>query len=194
MPYYNPWQIYGAGFITPYAGFYLAPPPVGLVAGLGIGFAAGIAIGVFGHYGWGYHNWAPNWRGGRVMFNHNTYISHSTTVINRGRFGANNRGAFEHAGRGVPANFHPPATRATAGAARGANANRPASNRPAANTVNGPARSSGESQNRPASARPPAPRADSGDRPQVHAAAPNHAARQGRGAEHHGNARARGRR
>ncbi len=100
VPYYNPWRIYG-GWVSPYGGFYVAPPPVGLALGVGIGFAAvGISIGLFGHYGWGYNAWAPNWRGGVVVYNHNTYISNSVTVINRGRFGAYNRGVFEHAGPG----------------------------------------------------------------------------------------------
>src|SRR6202789_2342831 len=30
VPYYNPWRIYG-GWVSPYAGFYVAPPPPGLV-------------------------------------------------------------------------------------------------------------------------------------------------------------------
>jgi hypothetical protein len=134
VPYYNPWRIYG-GWVSPYAGFYVAPPPVGLAIGLGLGFAAvGISIGLFGHYGWGYNAWAPNWRGGVVVYNHNTYISNSTTVINRGNFGGYNRGVFEHAGPGVPANFRPPVTNATASFARGSVGNRAAPgafNRPA---------------------------------------------------------------
>ena len=134
VPYYNPWRIYG-GWVSPYAGFYVAPPPLGVALGLGIGFAAvGISIGLFGHYGWGYHSWEPNWRGGTVVYNHNTYISNSRTVYNSGHFGGYNRGVFEHGGPGVPANFRPPVTNATASFARGANVNRPARgafNRPA---------------------------------------------------------------
>src|SRR3984957_9414273 len=53
VPYYDPWRIYGAGWVSPYGGFYVAPPPVGFALGLGLGFAAvGISIGLFGHYGW----------------------------------------------------------------------------------------------------------------------------------------------
>ncbi len=111
VPYYNPWTIYG-GPISPWGGYYYAPPPRGVVfaAGLGLGFAAGISIGLFSHYGWGYHNWSPNWHGGVVVYNHTTYISHSTTVINRGNFGGYNRGVFERPGPGVPQNFHAPVT------------------------------------------------------------------------------------
>jgi len=167
VPYYDPWRIYGAGFITPYPGFYLRPAPPGLVVGLGLGFTAGISVGLFGGYGWGYSHWSPNWGSGVVVYNHNTYISNSRTVINRGNFGAYNRGVFEHAGRGVPANFH-----ATASFARGANVNRPAPN-----AVNRPTpgaqRQAQDFNNRPAvtpqAGRPqaaPAGRAQNSERPQ----------------------------
>jgi hypothetical protein len=114
VPYYNPWAVYGAP-ISPWGGYYWGPPAgVVLGAGIAIGFGVGIGVGLFGHFGWGYHAWAPNWRGGVVVYNHNTYISRSTTVINRGNFGAYNRGVFEHAGRGVPGGFHPAVTAQTA--------------------------------------------------------------------------------
>jgi hypothetical protein len=203
VPYYNPWRIYG-GWVSPYAGFYVAPPPVGLAIGLGLGFAAvGISIGLFAHYGWGFNAWAPNWRGGPVFYNHAAYISRSTTVFNHGSFGGYNRGGFEHAGPGVPANFHPAAT----GFARGPVGNRPAGefNRPAPG-FNRPAPAAarpGEFNRAPAAAarpgefnrpapaaaaraqapRPAAPAARAeggGNRPQAHAA-PSHAAPQGRG-------------
>jgi hypothetical protein len=107
VPYYNPWTVWGSP-ISPWGGYYWGPP-AGVVfgAGLAIGFGVGIGIGLFGHYGWGYHAWAPNWHGGVVLYNHNTYISRSNTVYNRGHFGGYNRGVFEHAGRGVPGGYHP---------------------------------------------------------------------------------------
>jgi hypothetical protein len=112
VPYYDPWRIYGVGWVSPYSGFYVGPPPVGFALGLGLGFAAvGISIGLFGHYGWGFNSWSPNWRGGPVFYNHSAYYSRSATVYNHGNFGGYNRGVFEHAGRGVPANFHPGAAR-----------------------------------------------------------------------------------
>src|SRR5271170_3828532 len=115
VPYYNPWRLYGGGLFAPYPGYYLAPGPPGWAVGLGIGFFAGISIGLFAHYGWGYNSWAPNWRGGGVYYNHAAYISRSGTVFNHGNFGGYNRGVFEHAGRGVPANFHAGYARGEAG-------------------------------------------------------------------------------
>ena len=115
VPYYNPWGVYGVG-ISPWGGYYVMPPPRGVVlaAGIGIGFGVGISLGIFAHYGWGYHAWAPNWRGGVVVYNHTTYISRSVTVVNRGNFGAFNRGVYERAGRGVPNGFRPGVTAASA--------------------------------------------------------------------------------
>jgi hypothetical protein len=112
VPYYNPWVVYGAP-ISAWGGYYWGPPP-GVVLGAGIGFGVGVGIGLFGHFGWGYNAWAPNWRGGVVAYNHTTYISRSTTVINQGHFGGYNRGVFERAGRGVPGGFHPAVTAQTA--------------------------------------------------------------------------------
>jgi len=111
VPYYDPWAVYGVP-ISPWRGYYWGGPPRGVVlaAGLGIGFAAGISIALFSNYGWGYHHWEPNWRGGVVVYNHNTYISRSTTVVNRGYFGYHNRGVYERPGAGVPRNFRPPVT------------------------------------------------------------------------------------
>jgi len=114
VPYYNPWAVYGAP-IAAWGGYFWGPPRgVVLGAGIAIGFGVGIGVGLFAHYGWGYHAWAPNWHGGVVQYNHATYISRSTTVINRGHFAAYNRGVFEHTGKGVPGGFHPAVTAQTA--------------------------------------------------------------------------------
>jgi hypothetical protein len=125
VPYYNPWAVWGPMLVA-YPGYVLLPPPPGIVLGVGIAFAAGIAIGVWGRWGWGFGAWAPAWGGGTVFFNHSTYISRSMTVYNHGSFGGHDRGVFEHGGRGVPRGFHaaahPGAARAAAarsGAGRG---------------------------------------------------------------------------
>ena len=111
IPYYNPWHLWGSTFVA-YPGYYVLPPPRGVVLGLGIGFAVGISVGLFAHYGWGYGAWGANWHGGGVFYNHGAYYSRSLTVYNHGNFGAYNRGVFEHEGRGVPGGFHAPVTRA----------------------------------------------------------------------------------
>ncbi len=81
VPYYNPWRIYG-GWVSPWSGFYVAPPPPGLAVGVGLGFCRwAFPLALFGHYGWGYHSWAPNWRGGVVVYNHDTYISNSSDGV-----------------------------------------------------------------------------------------------------------------
>ena len=110
VPYYNPWTVYGAP-VAAWGGYYWGPPRgVVLGAGIAIGFGVAIGVGLFAHYGWGYHAWAPNWHGGVVVYNHTTYISRSTTVINGGHFGVYNRGVYEHAGAGVPGGYHPAVT------------------------------------------------------------------------------------
>jgi Protein of unknown function (DUF3300) len=132
VPYYNPWSVWG-GLFAPYPGFYVLPPPPGLVLGLGIGFGIGIGIGVFAGFGWGFRAWGAGWGGGGVLFGGRTYISNSVTVINHGNFGGHETGAFERGGPGVPGGFraaaHVGAARAAAfrgGVGAGAGAGRPA--------------------------------------------------------------------
>jgi hypothetical protein len=87
VPYYNPGVIFGAP-LPVFANYSWAPPAgVSFGVGGGIGFGAGISLGGFVGFGWGFHAWAPNWQGGAIVFNHNTYISSSTTVFNHGHFG-----------------------------------------------------------------------------------------------------------
>jgi hypothetical protein len=40
-------------------------------------------IGVFAGFGWGWGHWGFDWAHRGVIFNHNTYFSQSTTIINR---------------------------------------------------------------------------------------------------------------
>src|SRR6267143_589747 len=83
VPAYDPWLVYGEPIVA-YPGWY--PVPGIFLAGAGIGF------------GWGWHHWGCDWHGHRVIYNHNTYISHSRTIINRNNFnhGNFNRGNFNH--------------------------------------------------------------------------------------------------
>lgn len=90
VPAYDPWLAYGAPIVA-YPGWY--PEPGIFLAGAGIGFGIGFGVGFFGGYGWGWHHWGCDWHGHRVIYNHNTYISHSRTIINRNNF---NHGNFNH--------------------------------------------------------------------------------------------------
>ena len=92
VPYYNPWVVYGPP-VAPWGYYHYYGPPrsVGFGVGLAIGFGVGIAVGAFTHFGWGYHSWAPNWGARTVVYNHNTYISNSVTVVNHGNYGGFDR-------------------------------------------------------------------------------------------------------
>src|SRR5947208_7632606 len=70
VPYYDPWIVYG-GRLPMYRGWYSVGPPRGVVIGLGIAFGLAIGVGLWAHYGWGWHSWSPDWRGGVVVFNRN---------------------------------------------------------------------------------------------------------------------------
>jgi len=52
--------------------------------GVGFSFGTGFGIGFLGGFGWGWGHWGSELAGHRVTFNHNTYISHSRTIVNRG--------------------------------------------------------------------------------------------------------------
>jgi hypothetical protein len=90
VPAYDPWLVYGAPIIA-YPGWY--PVPGIFLGGAGIGFGIGFGVGFFAGFGWGWHHWGYDWHGRRAIYNHNTYISHSRTIVNRNNF---NRGNFSH--------------------------------------------------------------------------------------------------
>jgi hypothetical protein len=81
VPAYDPWLVYGEPIVA-YPGWY--PVPGIFLAGAGIGFGIGFGVGFLGGYGWGWHHWGCDWHGHRVIYNHNTYISHSRTFVNHG--------------------------------------------------------------------------------------------------------------
>src|ERR1700726_2903910 len=87
VPQYNPWLVYGYPIVA-YPGWY--PEPGLFFAGVGIGFGIGFGVGFFGGFGWGWHHWGYDWHGRSVIYNHNTYISHSRTIVNRNNFSRNN--------------------------------------------------------------------------------------------------------
>src|SRR6202140_2986383 len=95
VPQYDPWLVYGYPIVA-YPGWYAEP---GLFfAGVGIGFGVGFGLGFYGGYGWGWGHWGYDWHGRSGIYNHNTYVSHSRTIVNRNNFSHNNfnRGNFSH--------------------------------------------------------------------------------------------------
>jgi len=96
VPAYNPWAIYGAP-IAPWPRWY--PYPGIWFGGPFISWGFGFGIGFFGGYGWGWGRWGFDWGRRVVVFNHNTYISRSTTFYNRNNFYRGGRGGvYAHPG------------------------------------------------------------------------------------------------
>jgi hypothetical protein len=94
VPEYDPWLVYGYPLAV-FPGWY--PYPGLFLDGPGIAFGLGFGVGLFAGFGWGWHGWGYDWHhGGRVEFNHNTYISHSRTIVNRNSFNSG-RGNFNRA-------------------------------------------------------------------------------------------------
>ncbi|HEX6494743.1 MAG TPA: DUF3300 domain-containing protein [Acidobacteriaceae bacterium] len=98
VPRYDPWSVYGRS-VSPYPGFSL----LGTVgqflgsslldsSGLGssaigsspITYGLGMLMTVFNHTPWGWLGWGLNWLAQSVLFQHNDYYSHSTTVADWG--------------------------------------------------------------------------------------------------------------
>jgi hypothetical protein len=135
VPVYNPWVVYGSPFPV-YPGYYYAPPPGIFFGGLAIGFGIGIGIGIFSHWGWGWNRWGMGWHNHSVFYNHNTYITRSTTVFNRGYGrpggpprGYVGRGAYARGGINRPGgNFNRPNMGYRGASRPSANYGRPAGN------------------------------------------------------------------
>src|SRR5712664_1843549 len=90
VPAYDPWLVYGAPIVA-YPGWY--PVPGIFWGGVGLSFGIGFGVGYFGGFGWGWGHWGYDWHGRTAIYNHNTYISRSRTIINRNNF---NHGNFNH--------------------------------------------------------------------------------------------------
>jgi hypothetical protein len=92
VPQYDPWLVYGDPLAV-FPGWY--PYPGLFLEGPGIAFELGFGVGFFGGFGWGWGHWGFDWHGGgRAVYNHNTYISHSQTIVNRNDF-RSTRGNFD---------------------------------------------------------------------------------------------------
>ncbi|HUO60682.1 MAG TPA: DUF3300 domain-containing protein [Candidatus Acidoferrales bacterium] len=83
VPVYDPWVVYGAP-VAVYPGYFYATPPGVVWGAFAIGFGVGIGVAIWAHHGWGWGHWGMRWHDRRVVYNHTTYITRSTTVINHG--------------------------------------------------------------------------------------------------------------
>jgi hypothetical protein len=92
VPAYDPWLVYGEPIVA-YPGW--VPVPGIFYGGTSVFFGGGFGIGFFGEFGWGWHHWDYDWHRRAAIYNHNTYISHSRTIINRNNFNFD-RGNFDH--------------------------------------------------------------------------------------------------
>jgi len=97
VPAYDPWLVYGDPIVA-YPGWVSVPGI--FYGGPSVFFGGGFGIGFFGGFGWGWHHWDYDWHHHGAIYNHNTYISHSRTIINRNNFNHNtfnhNGGNFNH--------------------------------------------------------------------------------------------------
>lgn len=99
VPAYNPAVVYGPP-VPVYPGYAYRPPsPVANEVVVGaLSFGVGVFVGeaISHHSDWGWHDWGMHWGGGgggdrpsgdwqrpAVVYKNTTYVSHSTTVINR---------------------------------------------------------------------------------------------------------------
>jgi len=82
VPEYDPWVVYGDPLAL-YPGWVGVPGA--FIEGPGIAF--GVGIGVFAGFGWGWHHWGTDWHHHDLIHDHDRYISHSRTFINRNNYG-----------------------------------------------------------------------------------------------------------
>ena len=97
LPMYDPWLVYGAT-LDVYPGYIYYPwygPPY-------LTFAAGVGLGFFGRFGWGWNAWRPRWDRRTVFFNRAPYISRGRPIF-RGNGGDFRGGGGFHGGGG---SFH----------------------------------------------------------------------------------------
>jgi uncharacterized protein DUF3300 len=83
VPSYDPWGVYGRS-VSPYPGFSLFGALGQFFGSSPVSYGLGIAMTVFNHTPWGWLSWGLSWLTQSVLFQHNDYYSHSTTVADWG--------------------------------------------------------------------------------------------------------------
>lgn len=99
VPSYDPGVVYGEEAVYPRYTYVRSSYSTGNMVAVGaVSFGVGILVGaLLDHHDGGWHSWGMNWHGGyegsgyngggwhrpAVIYNNQTYVSHSTTVVNR---------------------------------------------------------------------------------------------------------------
>jgi hypothetical protein len=124
VPTYNPWDVYGQP-VSPYPGFSLIGALGSFFGSSPVQFGLSFAMNAFTHTPWGFLGWGLDWLAHSVLFNHNSYFTHSTSVADwgfphggprnypgvpqsaRGGYGGGIRDAYAHTyGRPEPYRAH----------------------------------------------------------------------------------------
>lgn len=124
VPSYDPGVVYGEEAVYPRYTYVRSSYSTGNMVAVGaVSFGVGVLVGaLLDHHDGGWHAWGVNWHGGyegggyngggwhrpAVIYNNRTYVSHSTTVVNRYTTNninngtiVNNRDSFNHTGATV---------------------------------------------------------------------------------------------
>jgi hypothetical protein len=83
VPSYDPWSVYGRS-VSPYPGFSLFGALGQFLGSSPVSYGLGMVMTVFNHTPWGWLGWGLSWLSQSVLFQHNDYYSHSTTVADWG--------------------------------------------------------------------------------------------------------------
>jgi hypothetical protein len=90
VPAYDPWLVYGEP-IDAYPDWVSVPGI--FYSGPYLFWGAGLAVGAFAAFDWGWHHWGFDWHRHEALYHHEPYWSHSPTFAHAG---GSDHGAFEH--------------------------------------------------------------------------------------------------
>ena len=99
VPQYNPWGVYGQP-VAPYSGFSPLSALGSFFGSSPIQYGLGIALSAFSRTPWGWLGWGLDWLTNSVLFQHNNYSTHSTSVADWG-YHRGVPGAYPPARQGV---------------------------------------------------------------------------------------------
>ena len=83
VPTYNPWAVYGQP-VTPYQGFSFLSAADSFIGSSAVQFGLSFLTNAFMHTPWGFLGWGLDWLAHSVLFNHDSYYTHSASVSDWG--------------------------------------------------------------------------------------------------------------